>query len=123
MLTARQEQFCLEFAKSGNATEAYLKVYGSKNDAIAAASSSKLLRNSKVRARLKELADEIKHEKIADITECQELLTAIARDTTNAAADRIKAIQTLMKAQGAFVTQINFNSTPVVISGGEQLED
>lgn len=122
MLTARQEQFCLEFAQSGNATSAYLKAYGG-NELSATAQASRLLRKDNVRARLKELADEIKHEKIADITECQELLTAIARDTRNAAADRIKAIQTLMKAQGAFVTQINFNSTPVVISGGEQLED
>lgn len=122
MLTARQEQFCLEFAKSGNATSAYLKVYGG-NELSATAQASRLLRKDNIRARLKEIADEIKHEKIADITECQELLTAIARDTTNAAADRIKAIQTLMKAQGAFVTQIKFNTTPVVISGGEQLED
>ena len=82
-----------------------------------------MLQKPKIIARLKELASEVKRDKIADVIECQEILTAIARDETAENADRIKAVQTLMKAQGAFVTQINFKTTPVVIAGGEQLED
>ena len=69
------------------------------------------------------MAEEVKRDKIADVIECQEMLTTIARDVTAENADRIKAIQTLMKAQGAFVTQINFQSAPIVITGGDKLED
>lgn len=80
-------------------------------------------KNPKIIARLQELSSEIKRDKIATVVECQEILTKIARDEKAENADRIKAIQILMKAQGAFVTQINFKTTPIVISGGEQLED
>ena len=82
-----------------------------------------MLRKPHIAARIKELTAEIKREKIADVIECQEILTTIARDETAENADRIKAIQTLMKAQGAFVTQVNFNATPIVITGGDKLED
>ena len=120
----RHEKFCLEYAACGNATEAYQKAgYGGKKRKIDNAAAVNLLRKPKIAERIKELTEEIKREKIADVIECQEILTTIARDETAENADRIKAIQTLMKAQGAFVAQINFKSTPIVISGGEQLED
>lgn len=123
MLTPRQEKFCLEYAACGNATQAYIKA-GYKNKASSATvKASQLLRNENVQVRLKELATEFKQTKIAEIVECQEILTTIARDKTADNADRIKAIQTLLKVQGAFVTKVDFQTTPIVIAGGEQLED
>lgn len=120
----RHEKFCLEYAACGNATEAYLKAgYGGEKRTSNNAAAINLLRKPHIAARIKEITAELQREKIADVIECQEILTVIARDETAENADRIKAIQTLMKAQGAFVTQINFKSTPIVISGGEQLED
>ena len=120
----RHEKFCLEYAACGNATEAYLKAgYSVAKRRTNNAAAINLLRKPHIAARIKELTAEIKREKIADVIECQELLTTIARDETAENADRIKAIQTLMKAQGAFVTQVNFNATPIVITGGDKLED
>ena len=120
----RHEKFCLEYAACGNATEAYLKAgYGGKKRKTDNAAAVNLLKKPKIADRIKELTAEIKRDKIANVVECQELLTVIARDTQAENADRIKAIQTLMKAQGAFVTQVNFNATPIVISGGDKLED
>lgn len=120
----RHEKFCLEYAACGNATEAYLKAgYGGKKRTTNNAAAVNLLRKSHIAERIKEISTELQREKMATVAECQEILTEIARDEKAENADRIKAIQTLMKAQGAFVTQINFKSTPIVISGGEQLED
>lgn len=74
-LTIKQEAFCLEYAQSGNATEAYKNAYGVKDDNVAAACAAKLLRNAKVKARLQEIAEQIASPKIATIAEIQEGLT------------------------------------------------
>ena len=79
-LTIKQEKFCIEYAKSGNARQAYKAAgYQCKNDASVDASASQLLRNPKVKERLAELAEEIKNNSIADIQEMQEVLTTIIR--------------------------------------------
>lgn len=74
----------MHYAKTGNATESYKEAgYKVKNNNSAAASAAQLLRNSKVQARLKEIADEIASEKIADIKEIQEYLTSVMRRKKN----------------------------------------
>ena len=123
MLTPRQEKFCLEYASCGNATEAYLRAGYQKKKTSCQTLASNLLKKPDIQARLAELATEVKREKIAGVVECQEILTAIARNSEADDANRIKAIHLLLKVQGAYVTQISFKATPVVISGGEQLED
>lgn len=129
-LSVKQEKFCLEYAKSGNQRQAYLKAgYKCKNDASADASASQLLRNPKVKARLAELAEEIKNASIADITEMQQTLTKIIRqelteevivvesvgdfmsearkmDKNPAVRDVINAINTLGKIQGIFIDKV-----------------
>lgn len=129
-LSVKQEKFCLEYAKSGNQRQAYLKAgYKCKNDASADASASQLLRNPKVKARLAELAEEIKNASIADITEMQQTLTRIIRqelteevivvesvgdfmsearkmDKNPAVRDVINAINTLGKIQGIFIDKV-----------------
>lgn len=138
-LSVKQEKFCLEYAKSGNQRQAYLKAgYKCKNDASADASASQLLRNPKVKERLAELAEEIKNASIADITEMQQKLTEIIRQTLDeevivvessgdfmtearkmtkkpAIKEVISAINTLGKMQGAFVDNVNLNSTVGVV--------
>lgn len=123
MLTPLRERFCLEYAACGNATEAYIKAGYANKKSSATVKASQLLKKPEIQARLQELATELKQTKIADIIECQEILTSIARNDKAENADRIKAIQTLLKVQGAFVTKITLQTTPIVIAGGEQLED
>lgn len=78
--SVKQEKFCLHYAQTGNATESYKEAgYSAKNDNVAAVSATKLLRNAKIQERLQEIADELKSEKIADITEIQEYLTSVMR--------------------------------------------
>lgn len=129
-LSVKQEKFCLEYAKSGNQRQAYLKAgYKCKNENSADASASQLLRNPKVKERLAELAEEIKNASIADMTEMQQALTSIIRQqmdeevivvesvgdfmsearTMNkkpAIKDVISAINTLGKMQGLFVDKV-----------------
>ena len=129
-LSVKQEKFCLEYAKSGNQRQAYLKAgYKCKNEASADASASQLLRNPKVKERLAELAEEIKNASVADVTEMQQALTNIIRQqmdeevivvesvgdfmsearTMNkkpAIKDVISAINTLGKMQGLFVDKV-----------------
>lgn len=129
-LSVKQEKFCLEYAKSGNQRQAYLKAgYKCKNEASADASASQLLRNPKVKERLAELVAEIKNSSISDITEMQQALTSIIRQkmdeevivvesvgdfmsearTINkkpAIKDVISAINTLGKMQGLFVDKV-----------------
>lgn len=78
--SVKQEKFCLHYAETGNATESYKKAgYKYKNDNVAAVEASKLLRKPNIAERLKEIAAEIKSDKIADITEIQEYLTSVMR--------------------------------------------
>ena len=135
-LTVKQEKFCLEYAKSGNARQAYKNAgYNCKNEASLDASASKLLSNAKVKARLAELAEDAKNNSIADIQEMQEKLTEIIRQhleeevivvdpvsgaskmkKTASIKDIISAVNTLGKMQGAFVDKLDIkNAVSVVI--------
>lgn len=79
-LNVKQENFCLHYAKTGNATESYKAAgYQAKTEGAAYAASNRLLKNVKVQERLKELAEEIASEKIANIKEIQEYLTSVMR--------------------------------------------
>jgi len=129
-LSIKQEAFCVEYAKSGNARQAYKNAgYNCKTDASVDACASQLLRNPKVKERLAELAEEVKAASIADITEMQQKLTAIIRQELGeevvvmestgdfmtqatkvekkpAIKDVINAINTLGKMQGAFIEKV-----------------
>jgi phage terminase small subunit len=135
--------FCLEYAKSGNARQAYKSAgYKCNSDESVDANASRLLRNDKVKERLAELAEEIKKDSIADIQEMQEILTSIIRQQKDeevivcepiggarkmnkgaSLKEVISAINTLGKMQGAFVDNVKLTVTPVVIGGDEGLED
>lgn len=141
VLPIKQERFCLEYAKSGNQRQAYLKAgYNCSSDEAADANASRLLRKDKVKARLAELAEEVKNASIADITEMQQTLTAIIRQECEeevivvesvgdfmsearkinkkpAIKDVINAINSLGKMQGAFIDKVEVDAdiSPVVI--------
>ena len=122
LLTPRQEKFCIEYAKCGNARQAYIAAgYSHKKDETTDAAASRLLSNVKVQRRLAELAEEAKNAAIADIQEMQEVLTQIIRQNMTeevltsdgymvkrhpAVKDVINAINSLGRMQGAFVDKI-----------------
>lgn len=147
MLTPKQEKFCIEYAKCGNARQAYINAgYKHKSDNATDASASRLLSNVKVKNKLAELAEEVKNASIADIQEMQEALTKIIRQSlteevvvtegtgegcsearklekTPAIKDVINAINTLGKMQGLFKEKVEIETVIPVFTGEEALED
>ena len=146
-LNVKQEAFCLHYAKTGNATEAYKKAgYAATTERAVYAAANRLLKNVKVQARLKELAEEIASDTIANIKEIQERLTSILRmeqteevivvegtgegcstarkvEKKPALKDAIKAGETLAKMQGGFDNKVNVTVAIPVFGGEEDLED
>lgn len=135
MLNVRQDMFCLEYAKCGNATESAKKAgYAEKT---AYSQGQRLLKNVEVKNRLQELASLAEDAKIADIKEMQQRLTNIIRqeiteevpmvvnngtysevqtiNKTSSIKDIINAINTLGKMQGAFTDKLQIDLEPVVI--------
>lgn len=131
MLTPKQNEFCLEYIKTGVAAEAYQKAYGGGRDS-ARAKSSVLLRNVKIQNRLAELQAEIANEKICGAREIQERLSAIARrelyetitlpngeqvQKQTSIRDSCRALELLGKVNSLFIAkqEVDVNFMPVVI--------
>ena len=117
-LTVKQENFCLEYAKSGNATKSYKAAYSPNNsDSAAGSEGHKLLKNPKIKARLQELHQIHNAKKIMQVEEMKERLTNIARDN-DSIKNALKAMELLAKIGGLFVSkqELEINSAvPVVI--------
>lgn len=147
LLNVKQEAFCLHYAQTGNATESYkVAGYEAATERAIYANANRLLKNDKVKERLKQLADEMASEKIASIKEIQERLTGILRgDTTEEVVvvegcgdgisqarimhkrpslkDVVKACETLAKMQGGFDTKMQVEVSIPVFGGEDFLED
>ena len=106
MMQRLQENFCVEFVRCGNATEAYKNAgYNARSDKVAAVCAAKLLRNTKVQSRIAELRREMDSHKIMDAAERRELLTQFARDEETGKADRLKAMDLLNKMDGVYINK------------------
>ena len=117
-LTVKQEKFCLEYAKTGNAVQSYIKAYNKDNSySCAGVESHRLLKNPKIKAKLKELHETHNAEKIMQIEEMKIRLTDIARDD-GSIKNALKAIELLAKLGGLFVNkqELEISGTvPIVI--------
>ena len=142
----KHELFCLEFARTGNASKSYKAAYGDMKESSLYSNGNRLLRNDRIKARIEELSVEMRRKSIADAAEIQEILTRIARQeqreevvvvegvekgVTEARivykrpsnADAVKAAQTLARMQGAFDLNVNMTVNVPVFEGEESLED
>lgn len=141
------EAFCLHYAKTGNASEAYkIAGYKTTNERSIYSNCNRLLKNDYIKSRLAELAAELASEKIASIREVQERLTAILRGETTedvvivegcgmgeseakvmqvrtSSKDIIKAGVELAKMQGGYDSKLQVELTVPVFGGEEDLED
>lgn len=133
-LTIKQEKFCQEYIKSGNASQSYRTAYNTAKmkEETVNNSAYKLLQNGDIKARIKELSDEIKNNSIADAEEIQMLMTKLLRgeeveevpmciNEELAIAkkqitpkDRIKAGETLAKMRGYFDIKIKVERPPII---------
>lgn len=105
-LTAKQEAFALAVFKGSNASNAYRGAYAPKrmSDKTINEAASRLLKNSKVAARIAELrAPGVEAAQLTDERTLRELASiAYAEAGTVSTSDRLKAIDLAMKHQGLF---------------------
>ena len=147
-MTDRQQKFADEYIVDCNATRAYKAAYPNvKKDGAARACASKLLTNPNIAAYIEEKLAEISSRKTAEAKEVMEYLTSVMRGESSAAVvvvegygegcseakiiekppdekERLKAAELLGKRFGLFTNNVNLDGAiPVIISGGEDLED
>ena len=147
-LSLKQKAFSDYYIELGNATEAYIKAgYKVKSRSIAEVEGCKLLRNPKVAEYITERLKQIEDSRIADAAEVLRYLTSVLRGESKAEVvviegdglgcssarhmikapdekERLKAAELLAKRYGLLTDNLKVTSPiPVVISGGEYLED
>lgn len=140
-MTVRQRKFCDEYLISGDATDAAKKAGYSEKTAYSIGNEN--LNKPELKAYIKAQLDAIHDQKVADRDEVLRYLTAVMRgehteevpllvgdgiqvltDKTVGAKDRLKAAEMLGKRYGLFNDKVTLDgAVPVVISGGDQLED
>lgn len=128
-MTDRQQKFADEYIIDCNASRAYKAAYPNvKKDSTAAAAGARMLRNVKVAAYIEEKLTEISSRKTAEAKEVMEYLTSVLRGQS-------KASVVVVEGYGEGCSEAKIiekppdenvsleGAIPVVISGGEDLED
>lgn len=121
-LTPKQEKFCLEYMKDGNASRAYREAYNTSNmkpESIHR-KAKEVIDNGNVRARIDELQKEINKPTILNIQERKEILTKIAqsvsydKDGNPSYTDARGAIDILNKMDAVYIQK---NQTELTSNG------
>lgn len=140
-MTAKQQRFADEYLIDCNATKAAIRAGYSEKTAYSV--GQRMLKNVEVKSYIDARLAEISSQKIADGKEVLEYLTAVMRgqhteetlcldgdgmqrkiDIDVSAKDRLKAAELIGKRYGLFKENLDVTGgVPVVISGGEDLED
>ena len=147
-MTEKQQKFADEYIIDCNATRAYKAAYPNvKKDNVAAAAGARLLRIVKVATYIEEKLAEISSQKTANAQEVMEYLTSVMRGESESSVvvvegygegcseakiiekppdekERLKAAELLGRHYAIFTDKVKAEGAiPVVISGGEDLED
>ena len=144
-LTLKQQRFADEYIISGNATDAAIKAGYSKKTAYSIGIEN--LKKPEIKKLINEKLNELSDKKIADQQEVLAYLTAVLRGETQSEIvvvegvgdgcsearrlqklpdekERLKAAELLGKRMGLFKDKLDVTANvPVIISGGDDLED
>lgn len=125
-LTKKQREFCEEYAKTGNATRSYMKAYEKTEDDydLCSIEGSKLLKKQEIREYISELA-KVKNVLAEEEWLCDKLIDIINNPMTKD-ADKLKAIDMLLKTTGSYTQKIDANVTgtqTIVVTIDEDEED
>lgn len=103
-MTERQKKFAEYYAQSGNAEQSAINAGYSEK--YARGNAHKLVAISGIAEYIKRLSDKAQNDRIMTAKERQALLSDIAKDDENAPSDRIKAVDTLNKMTGEYITKV-----------------
>lgn len=106
-MTDRMRKFAEHLIECGNRTEAAKRA--GYSDSYAEHRADELWRNVEVQAYLSELYERTQDERILTAKERQAMLSDLARDDGQDAADRIRAIDTLNKMTGEYTVKVEAN--------------
>lgn len=144
-MTAKQQRFCDEYLIDLNATQAAIRAGYSEKTAGAIGNEN--LKKPKIKEYIDERMEEKEKALIADQDEILKYLTSVLRGETKSTEivvegagegfsmartiqkepsekDRLKAAELLGKRYGLYTDKVDVNGAiPVVISGGDELED
>lgn len=106
-MTDKQKKFAEEYVIDLDVTRAYKAAYPKvKLDDTARKLGSRLMTNDDVSAYIEKLQDSLKDKRILKAEERMEILSDIAKDKYEKTQDRVKAIDTLNKMTGEYVTKV-----------------
>lgn len=103
-MTPRQRKFAEHYAATGNVVQSAVAAGYSENYANGRA--YELLENVGVASYLREITEKAQDERIMTAKARQVLLSDLARDPEQAAADRIRAVDTLNKMTGEYTVRV-----------------
>lgn len=108
MLTAKQEAFVNAIIEGKSQADAYRSAYSTKNmsNKTIWENASRLMADTKVKARVQELRDQIAEEGIMTAKERLKWLSQIIKSEGETTADRLKASDQMNKMQGEYTTKI-----------------
>jgi len=124
-LNTRQRHFVLGLVAGKSQAQAYRDAgYASSTPEV---NASRLLRNAKVRAAFRQVAEVTQGGAIADAVERQAFWTSVMRDRNADMRDRLKASELLGRAGGDFIERVETESSirvefaidPLLSTGGE----
>lgn len=121
-LTAKQQAW-VDYYKQGKtaAEAARLAGYKARDDNGFQSIGSENLR--KLAVYIADRDKLLETPRIADMEEINAFWTNVMRDKGEETKERLKASELRAKAAGAFVQKIKLDNIPVVITGGDELED
>lgn len=111
MLTPKQEQFAQSIVSGMSQADAYRSAYSTKRmaDKTIWENASRLMADSKVKARVQELRDKIATEAVMSAQERLEWLSEAIQSEGVAINDKLKAIDIMNKMQGEYTQKVQAN--------------
>ena len=125
MLTAKQEQFVQNIIQGMSQADAYRSAYNASKmtDKTVYEKASLLAGQDKVRARLKELREQLASEAIMSAQKRLEWLTGVIKSDDESTGDKLKAVDIMNKMQGEYVQKVEANVTNEVVINVELVDD
>jgi len=107
-MTIKQEKFCIEYIKSGNATEAYKKAFNAENMKPTTINKKayELLKKPEIKEFIEKTREQTIEESIIDIKQRKAYLSKLITDSKADISEKLKAIDLLNKMDGVYTQKM-----------------